>query len=86
MQDLSNNKYSEHALALSSQAAGNTVDDRYRELTMTAPGSEPVNPSPIIEAQDDPHIDLGTPKKLNHLVANEATNKVPAAPKGWSKI
>jgi hypothetical protein len=86
MQDLSDNKYSKHALALSSQAAGNTVDDRYRELTMTAPGSNPVDPPPVIEAQDDPHIDVGPFKPMKHLVANEATNSVPAAPKGWSKI
>ena len=57
MKDLSNMPMAEHSMvAGSSMAAGNTVNTQAEKWSMKAPGSEPVDPLPAKEEQDDPGI------------------------------
>jgi hypothetical protein len=45
-------------VAGSSQSAGNTVNTHARLEGMAAPGSEPVDPIPALDSQDDPTIGI----------------------------
>lgn len=71
-----------------SMAAGNTVNTHARLEGMAAPGSEPVDPLPVLAQLDDPTIDIATdqpvPTTLVLKGARKNSTSFTAAPAAWT--
>lgn len=88
MEDLSSLPLARTSLvAGSSMAAGNTVNTHAREDGMAAPGSEPVDPLPVLTMLDDPDITISVeqpvPTTLVNKGARSNSQSYSAAPMSW---
>ena len=64
-----------------SQEGGNLVHDN--APAMTAPGSEPATPTPKMEAQSDPSVDLGSKIPVGTAQPRRATTSFSPASMTW---
>lgn len=86
MEDLSEMPLATTSLiAGSSMGAGNTVNTHARLEGMAAPGSDPVDPLPALDNQDDPMITWSAELPEPSTLIKKDARPYTASPLAWKK-